>query len=360
MKKICSLLISASLLCTPVIATATEGISIALDGQEISLNYQPVIVEGRTMVHLRSFAHIFGYNITWNDITKSITLFDNSKSVQIYTGSPFVTITENDKVTRKVLEVAPLMINNYTYLPLRDVAEIFGTQISWNDALRRVEMTTAYTSANITDIADDTLILPPTQTPIENTNKSASSNHTFYFQNEERWQLPNYGSSYCWVMCYAMVLNDVVGNVTPTDVALVNEEMCGNGAYCYYFQIVERFGAKFAPAVDTNSPYFESYTDGHATYIKNPDKDDSVAVNAIKEALTLHPEGVMVRFETYPHTIVAVDYEGDTIYYNEPQPSSYGEYSNSSPYERVEFEKTYPASKGLKISDLTFLQAIDK
>ena len=80
---------------------------------------------------------------------------------------------------------------------------------------------------------------------------------------------------------------------------------------------------------------------------------------ALREALLLHPEGVMVRYAGYPHTMVAVAYEGDIILFNDPAPSTSGAYSDTGKYQAVPFAKTCVAAKGFKLSDITFIQAID-
>ena len=96
------------------------------------------------------------------------------------------------------------------------------------------------------------------------------------------------------------------------------------------------------------------------TLINNPDKSDAVAAAAIREALALHPEGVMVRYADFPHTMVAVGYSGDTILFNDPAPTSSSAYSETGKYNGVPFEKTCVAKKGFRLADLTFIQAISK
>lgn len=335
MKKLISLFLSSAILLSSSVAFAKSDISVKFNGATIDFEHSPIIINDRTMIHLRSFSDIFGCSLSWDNNARSVHLTNDELDAVIRIDNPEITVVKNGEETKSMLEVSPMIVNDVTFIPLRAIAEIFETEISWNNEERTVEI--EY------DIDDEEI----------------KKTHTFYFQNEEKWQLPEFGSGYCWVVCYAMVLNNLLGNVTPPDVALVNYEMCENGAYCYHYQIAERFGVKFSKAIDENSPYYESFQDGYATYINNPQKDDLIAVNAIKEALDNHPEGIMIRFNEYPHTIVATGYEGNTIVFNEPQPSKWGEYSETSLYEGVTFDKTYPYSKGLTLSDLTFLQAIN-
>lgn len=338
MKKLCSIMLCIILLLSSVNAFASDNnISVNLDGNIIYFDFNPIIYEGRTMIHLRSFAELFGYKISWDDISQTITLSSDTNDVILRIGDPYILNYGYDGATYIESDVPPMIIDGYTYLPLRSVASVFDIYVSWNQSTRTVELLSEGKKF------DD----------------SSVCNHTFYFQNQADWQLPNFGSSYCWVTCYAMILNDIVGNVTPNDVAKINEELCGDGAYCHHYPIIEKYGASFVPAISEESEYFESFTDYYATYIKNEEKDEMVAINALKEALDRNPEGVMVRFDEKPHTIVAVKYEGDVIYFNEPMPYHYGTYETTNPYEHVPFEKTYPSIKGYKLSDMSFILALD-
>ena len=157
-----------------------------------------------------------------------------------------------------------------------------------------------------------------------------------------------------------MLITNVTGRrVTPNDVAAVNIERCGRGAYCYHSDIVARFGVKFVSALPESSPYYGGRdSNSGGTFIKNPNKDDAVARAAMKEALQLHPEGIMVRYKDFPHTMVAVAYEGDLILFNDPAPTSGSKYSDTGKYQGVPFSKTCIPSKGFKLGDVSFIQAI--
>ena len=119
-------------------------------------------------------------------------------------------------------------------------------------------------------------------------------------------------------------------------------------------------GVKFVSALSETSPYYAG-RDGVSggTYINNPAKDDNVVRAALREALTLHPEGVLVRYAAFPHTMVAVASEGEIILFNDPAPSKSNAYSDTGRYQGVPFSKTCVGAKGFKLSDITFIQAID-
>ena len=193
---------------------------------------------------------------------------------------------------------------------------------------------------------------PPAESP-----SYYGGDHTFFFQNQAAWQFPNYGSGYCWTVSYAMLLSDVLGyTVTPVEVADVNEAAGGSGSYCSHWKIANAFGVDFISALDTDSPYYggrDSNSGGTFVNCSN----DYEAIQAIKEALDRNPAGVMVRYNDYPHTMVAVGYEGDTVFFNEPMQisRSYADYSSK---ECVTFDETCIGASGISIGDITFMQAL--
>ena len=110
--------------------------------------------------------------------------------------------------------------------------------------------------------------------------------------------------------------------------------------------VIAEFGVSFTSALNDTSSYFAKYDSWRgATYIKAENNEQAVA--ALKEALDKNPQGVMVRFTVYPHTLFAVSYSGDTIYFNEPA------YDDGA---SIPFEKT--CLKKYKLSDLDYLQVI--
>ena len=53
-------------------------------------------------------------------------------------------------------------------------------------------------------------------------------------------------------------------------------------------------------------------------------------IEIIKQALLKHPEGVLVRYAAFPHTMVAIGFTDDVIYFNDPAPTSSSSYSLSA------------------------------
>ena len=91
-------------------------------------------------------------------------------------------------------------------------------------------------------------------------NSYAYQDNTFYYQSDSSWKFERNGRGYCWVCCYAMIINNISGvNVTPPDIAYVNSLHNDDPAMCYHYDIVNTFGMEFEPAVSKESVYFKDY-----------------------------------------------------------------------------------------------------
>lgn len=137
--------------------------------------------------------------------------------------------------------------------------------------------------------------------------------YTIYYQGDSRW---GFSSSVrkkaCVITAYAITINNMGIPCTPPDVYRSN----GNQTPMKMANLQKNFGVKAVCALPAGSPYLSSF-DGHKTYIKSPSTNYEAAV---KQALALHPEGVILYFKkgSEAHAIVACKISGGTIYYSDP------------------------------------------
>lgn len=345
-KRILTVMIAVLCCLSAVMGVAAENeIHVVINGQKVEFSRAPVMIDNRMLVPIRTVAEAMECQVGWDAQTQSVLISNDRASLRLRIDYDVMWVGPAGEEASVQLDIAPILIEDTTYLPLRKVVEALGGSVVWDDTCSTIFI--AYPSL------EEGLSVQAVQTG------SLGGNHTFYFQNEARFALPDSGSGYCWVCSYAMVLSDVMGRaITPVDVANVNLRYSESGAYCYHAQIVSEFGAKFVPALDSSSPYYNGYDVYFgATYLKLTDEQS--AVNALKEALDRNPAGILVRFEAVsPHTLVAIGYEGNTIYFNETIPYGSG-YSDTSIYQNIPFSQTFPGGYcGLGLKDLTSIQAI--
>ena len=99
-------------------------------GKTITNDAYPLIVNNRTMVPIRVVTETLGGTAVWNEAARTVTLVINGK-----------TITMTIDVTLEKYGVAPIIINNRTYVPIRFVAEELGADVRWNETTQQITIT---------------------------------------------------------------------------------------------------------------------------------------------------------------------------------------------------------------------------
>lgn len=349
MKKLCAVFIAAALAAANMVAFSYEDtpVNMLVNGRQVSFAFSPMIRDGVTYVDAKTLAASLGLGYKTYAGHESVVISNARTSVCFVPGEEYATVADltgasDEEFSYKWLTAPCIYIGSHLAVAARDIAAVFGYALGYNQ-----ETATVYFGYAPQMISAAT--------------RAAIEGQAYYFQNQAEFNLPSFGSGYCWTCSYAMLITNVTGlRITPSDVAAVNLTKSSSGAYCYHSEIVKAFNVEFVSALSQSSPYYagrDSVSGG--TYINNPQKDDSVVRAALKEALTLHPEGVMVRYAAFPHTMVAVACEGDIILFNDPAPSVSGAYSDTGRYQGVPFSETCVAGKGFVLSDITFIQALD-
>ena len=320
-------------------------VNFVVNGNNLNASSVSFIRNGVTYVDLRALSSTLSLTYTSYEGHDSAVINNYSKSI-CFVPDEHATVSDltgnsDSEYSYRVL-AGPCLTDGVNILvAARDIADEFGYALSYDAATSTVYF--GY--------------IPGTNT---GSNKDAALSKVYYFQNQAEFNFPSHGSGYCWVCSYAMVMTNLTGTrITPADVAAVNLKHTSDGAYCYHGSIVSAFNLKFVPALPTTSPYYGGMSGvASGTYINNPTKDRAVTIAALKEAIDYHPEGVLVRYGSFPHTMVAVGYEGDTILFNDPAPTSSSSYATVGRYHCVPFEKTCVPSRGYDLEDLSFIQAI--
>lgn len=105
-----------------------------LNQVDIVLDQPPTIINSRTLVPVRFIAEGFGAEVGWNPETRTVTLVDGNTVIQLTIDSTIAYVNGE----RRVLDVAPTIINSRTMLPVRFISENFGATVGWDDATRKV------------------------------------------------------------------------------------------------------------------------------------------------------------------------------------------------------------------------------
>ncbi len=142
MKRIISVLASIAILCSvaPFIAAEESApISLTVNGNAVTCDVPPQIVEEHTLVPLRAAFEASGAVILFWDETTSTVLALNAEgeivSLQIGLNKIFVGDEEF------VMEVPAKIIGDRTMVPIRAIAESLNCDVSWQPETRTVAIT---------------------------------------------------------------------------------------------------------------------------------------------------------------------------------------------------------------------------
>ena len=132
---------------TTTSSSSSDTIKIYVNGSRVYPDSDPVIINDRTLVPIRVVAEALGYQVDWvaseravdihNDFA-ALYLIIGSSSINRYTYGYAGEITSLDTL---YADVAPQIINDRTYLPLRAVGEGLGAKVEWDGSTRSVYIT---------------------------------------------------------------------------------------------------------------------------------------------------------------------------------------------------------------------------
>lgn len=318
---------------TAVFASESD-IKVTFEGKTLSFNSSPIIAENRTLVQIRPIAEAMGLTIEYEPIDSTVIMSDGKTETRFSVGSDISYIDGK----KKKMDVKMMLKDDYTFIPIRYLVEPFGYEIAYDENTKTVSVTLSK-AIKLAELREKI--------------RTGSGKYpaTYYYQAQEDAALENNGKGYCWVCSYAMLLSDVTGEkVTPNDIAEINISEGYSGNFMSgHSSLVGLFGCRIVPALSETSQYFDSFGTLNRNETKLAVETDEDAYKALKEALDNFPKGVIARFEAYPHSMVAVDYDDNTIYFNDP---------GIKDGEHKPIEET--CLKNYSLSDISYIQAIVK
>jgi len=98
----------------------------------MEMDTAPFIENGRTYLPIRFIAEAFGIYTTWDSATRTVILERGTTTVRVAIGSKNMAVIENGSESTVVMDVAPLIRDGRTCLPIRFIAEAFGLGVEWN------------------------------------------------------------------------------------------------------------------------------------------------------------------------------------------------------------------------------------
>lgn len=127
-----------------VLVSGKTDIRLFVDGKDITDLAAPVIENDRSLVPIRFIAEALGAEVSWDDINRSVTIVLGSKSLFLKIDS-FI-VKYNNGEFYNLSDVAPKIIDDRTYVPLRLISNAFGIGIEWDGTNRTINIDSSKTS----------------------------------------------------------------------------------------------------------------------------------------------------------------------------------------------------------------------
>ena len=152
MKKLLCLALSLLMVISSfsVVVLADDEIKVIVNGNTLTMDQNPIIVEGRTLVPLRAIFEALGATVSWDDSTKTAGGTLGAKSVSLQINNTVAKVDGKD-VT---LDVPAQIVNSRTLVPVRFISESLGANVGWNGETRTVTVDMA--SSNLRTFDDET------------------------------------------------------------------------------------------------------------------------------------------------------------------------------------------------------------
>ena len=113
-----------------------EGIRLLVDGKDITELSGPVIENDRTLVPLRFVSEEIGAEVIWDGDNRSVRVKKGERDILFWIGSHLVDYGDGESYG--ISDVAPKIISDRTYVPLRLIGNALGIGVDWDGVERNV------------------------------------------------------------------------------------------------------------------------------------------------------------------------------------------------------------------------------
>lgn len=122
----------------PQETTAANDINLVIDGKSINISPPPVIKNDRTLVPVRFVSEELGAEVEWDDENRTVYITKGNRTVLLRIDSRLVEYNIDNEKTFNISDVAPEIIEDRTFVPLRLISNALGVAVSWDDSTRTV------------------------------------------------------------------------------------------------------------------------------------------------------------------------------------------------------------------------------
>jgi len=111
-----------------------SNVKIKANGQLLTFDNPPVIIDGRTLAPVRKIFEAFGLQVGWQGDERIVTGESDDASVWLQIDNQLAFVND----AKVVLDVPGFIIDGRTYVPVRFIAESLGIKVGWDQATSTV------------------------------------------------------------------------------------------------------------------------------------------------------------------------------------------------------------------------------
>ena len=142
MKKLLPLLLTALSLMSSA-AYAADDIAVYIDGERIEFDVEPQIINERTMVPMRKIFETLGAEVEWVPEPQMIFATRGARCVLLQIGKSAIAVKDfaTGEETKTELDIAPVIVDERTLVPVRAISEAYGMDVEWDGETSSVYIT---------------------------------------------------------------------------------------------------------------------------------------------------------------------------------------------------------------------------
>ena len=107
---------------------------LVADDTVIELDVAPCIIDGRTMIPLRAVLEMLGASVQWDAETRTVYALREDVVIVMQIGQSAMFINS----VRVPIEAPSVIVNDRTMVPIRTIAEAYGSTVSYDEETKTV------------------------------------------------------------------------------------------------------------------------------------------------------------------------------------------------------------------------------
>ncbi len=119
-------------------AYAESPIKLIIDGKTVKADPEAFMESNRTLVPIRVIAEGLGAEVTWDNNSRTVHISKEDRQVVLAIDSRLIEYTVDNETIYNLSDVAPLISEERTFVPVRVVSNALGVGIHWDNDRRAV------------------------------------------------------------------------------------------------------------------------------------------------------------------------------------------------------------------------------